>query len=102
MSRELFRPAVIRFVERIVVAHRRGSRPQQKPQVAPVDRQMLELQDRTGFQKVVEIRGLEPDRWQGHAGLDATLDLQEFNLQIGSRGQVRLSLFQTPQLGDFP
>ena len=102
LSRELFRPAVVRFVERVVVAHRRRSRPQQKPQVAPVDRQMLELEDRTGLQKFVEILGLEADRWQGHAGLDATLDLQQFNLQIGSRGQVGLSLFQTPQLGDFP
>ena len=24
------------------------------------------------------------------------------SMQIGSRGQVRLSLFQTPQLGNFP
>ena len=101
LSRELFRPAVVRFVERIVVAHRRGRGPQQKPQVAPVDRQMLELQDRTRLQKVVQIVGLEPDRRQRHAGLDAPLDLQELDLQIGSRGQVGLILFQSPQLGDF-
>ena len=43
---ELFRAPVVRSLERVVVAHGRGRRPQQEAQVTPIDGQVLELQDR--------------------------------------------------------
>jgi hypothetical protein len=51
---------------------------------------MFELQDRTTGQKVVEVGGLELDRGQRHPALNATLELQQFDLQVHGGAQIRL------------
>ena len=61
LAGQLIGAPVIVVLERVVVPHGRGRRPQQEPQVAPVDRQVLELQDRAVREQAVEIFGLEPD-----------------------------------------
>ena len=83
LAREVFRPLVIGVLERLVVAHRRRGRAQQEPQVAPIDRQVLELQDGPVGEQSLQVLGLEPDGWQRHAGLDAALHLKQLDLQVG-------------------
>ena len=51
-------------------------------------------------EQAVQILRLEPDRRQRHARLDAPLQLEQLDLQIGGGRQVRLILLQPPQLGD--
>jgi hypothetical protein len=84
-----------------MLAHRRRGRAQQKSHVAPINRQMLELQNRARREQTVEILGFELDRRQRHARLDATLQLQKLDLKVNSRGKVRLFLLQPPKLRDF-
>ena len=84
-----------------MIPHRRGRGPQQEPQVAPVDRQVLELQDRASCEQAVEVFRFEPDRRQRHARLNATLQLQQLDLEVRGGGKIRLILFEPPQLDNF-
>ena len=97
---QVFRAAVVGVVERLVVPHGRGCGAQQEPQVAPVDRQVFELQDRSGREQAVQILRLEPDGRQRYARLDSPLQLEQLDLEVGSGGEVGLILLQSPQLGD--
>ena len=54
---------------------------------------MLELQDRSACEQVVEVRGFELDRGQGHAALHATLKLEELDLQIAAEPRSGCSDF---------
>ena len=46
------------------------------------------------------MRRLQPNGGQRYARLDAALNLEQLDLQIGSGGKIRLVLLQPPQLGD--
>jgi hypothetical protein len=62
---------------------------------------LLELKDRSRReQRVDEIR-VEADRRQRDAGLYAPLQLQQLDLKIGGRGQIRLLLLEPAQLRYF-
>ena len=83
-----------------MLAHRRGGRAEQEAHVAPIHRQMLELEDRTGREQAVQILGIEPDGRQRHASLHPPLELQQLDLQVRRGGKIRLFLLQPPELGD--
>ena len=89
-------------LERFVRAHRPGRRPHEEADVAPVNLEMLETEQRPGGEQARQIVAVQPDRWKGHAGLDTPLQLQQLDLQIDGRGEVRLFVFQAPELDYFP
>ncbi len=64
IARQSLRPPVIGFVERIVIAHRGRRAAQQEPQVGPVDRQVLELEDGPVREQRVQVLGVQLDRRQ--------------------------------------
>ena len=88
------------FLDRLVGPHRRRGGAQQKPQVPPFDRQVLELQHGRGRELRVQIVLVETDRRERDARLHATLQLEQLDLQIHGGREVRLFLFQSSELGD--
>jgi len=84
-----------------VRAHRRGRGPHQEPDVAPVDFQMVELEDRPAREEARQVCGFEIDGWQRDPRLDAPLQLQQLDLKIDRGSKVRLLFFQAAKLDDF-
>ena len=74
---------MIGVFEGLVISHRRRGRAQQESQVGPVDRQVFELQDGALLEQTHQVIGFQPDGWQRHPGLNATLDLKKLDLQVG-------------------
>ena len=93
--------AEIGGLERFVRAHRSGRRPHEEADVAPVDLEMLETEERPGGEQARQIVAVQPNRWKGYPSLDAPLQLQQLDLQIDGRGEVRLFVFQAPELDYF-
>ena len=82
-------------------AHGVRRRAHQKPQIAPVDRDLVEGEDRLARgQQAVEMLRLEVHSRKGHARLHPPVQLEQLNLQVGRRPEVGLILFQPPELDD--
>ena len=96
-----FDAAKVPVLEGLVRPHRRGRGPQQKPQVAPLNRQMFEAQDGRGRELRVQVVPVETDGRERDARLHAPLQLEQFDLQIDGRPEVRLFLFQSSEFGNF-
>ena len=54
----------VRLIERVVTAHGRRGRAQEKPHLTPLERQLLELQDRSRGELCVDEVRIESDRRQ--------------------------------------
>ena len=100
VSRERLGAAVVDFFQRLVRAHGGSRRAQQETDIVPVDDQMIELQDRAVAEQVVQVFGLEFDGRQPEPGLDAALELNEFDLEIGGGRELGLIVLQSPELDD--
>ncbi len=92
--------AEVALVQRLVGPHGGADGADQEAQVAPLDLQVIELQDGSSLEQARQVRGVEPDGRQRHARLDAPLQLEELDLEVNGGGQVRLLFLELAQLED--
>ena len=101
VTREHLDTAEVRLLERLVVAHRRRRRPQQEPHVAPVDRNVLELQDRTVGEQAVQVVGVERIDGSGTRDCTRRCSCSSSICRSTAGREVGLLVLQPPQLDDF-
>ena len=94
--------AEIGGLERFVRAHRPGRRPDEEADVAPVDLQMLETEERPGGEQARRDSRCPAESMEGYSRLDPPLQLQQLDLQINGRREVRLFVFEASELDYFP
>ena len=83
-------------------AHRGRGRPHQKAHVAPVDFQVVELQNRAGREETRRDTSASSSiAGSGTRRLNAPLQLQQLDLKIGGGREIRLLFLQAPKLDDF-
>ena len=70
-----------------------GDLPQDPPEIAPVDRNLVESQQRTG-------RGVRRRSREWHPALDAPFDGEQLQLEVDGGREVGLSVLQGPQFSD--
>jgi hypothetical protein len=102
VARDDLDPAQVGWFERFVRAHRCGCGPDEKANIAPVDLEVLETEQRSGRELARQVVAVEPDRRKGHTSLDAALQLQQFDLQVDGRREIGLLVLEPSELDNFP
>jgi hypothetical protein len=73
-----------------------------QPHLRPVERDLFEGKKRSAIGHVpLHARLIDPMGGDGDPGLDATLQLDESQLHVNGRTQLRMSLFQLLKFEDF-
>jgi hypothetical protein len=99
VARQPLNTVVIGQLERLEAAQNIGGLPNHQAEIAPVDRDLFELQDRTGL-LVVGLAPIERRGRQRDSCLHASLCAEQLDLHVGRRRQIGLRVLELSQLSD--
>jgi hypothetical protein len=91
----------VRLVERVMPPHGCGGLANQITHVAVLERDLLEAQERPAGQcGLPDLGGVEAERGQWHAALDAPVQAEQIELKVDGRREVGVFVPDPGELGD--